>query len=186
MKTQTRGNEKPCVLPWKPRGASCCTSSETGGPSRGNWGCPSGPARQRGPLGRLPCFWCPVLTLGDPGWPLSRCCLRSYYRGRTWRAAWTVWSWAALREYASQQFGLEPPGWVGSHNKVSFPPGEEGLRSPQGWGWRRGRVGRSAELWLWVSECQLRDIWRTFELRELQKKKKKKSRPRSPNLTPNL
>lgn len=107
-------------MPWKPRGASCCTSSETGGRSRGSWGCLSEPARRRGPPERPPRSWCPVLTLGAPGWPWPRCCLQSYCRGRTWRAAWTVWWWAALREYASQQLGSVPPDWVVSEEQDSL------------------------------------------------------------------
>lgn len=98
-------------MPWKPRAESCYTSSETAARSTGSWGCRSGPARRRDPPGRPPRSWCPLLTWGAPGWPWPRCRLRAYCRGRTWRAAWTVWWWAALREYASQQLGSAPPDW---------------------------------------------------------------------------
>lgn len=101
-----------CFLPWKPRAAFCCTSSETAAPSTGSWDCPCARARRRGPPGRPPRSCCPASTSAAPGWPLPRCCLRSYCRGRTSRAAWTVWWWAALREYASQQLGSVPPDWL--------------------------------------------------------------------------
>lgn len=103
---------KPSVLPWKPREASCCSASEKAAPSRGSWGCRFGPARRRGPRGRPPRSWCPVWTWESPGWPWSRWRLQFCCRGRMSRAAWTVWWWAALREYASQQLGSVPPNWV--------------------------------------------------------------------------
>lgn len=105
-------NNKACFLPWKPREASCCISSETAALSRGSWDCPCARARRRGPPGRPPRSCCPASTSVAPGRPWSRCCLRSYCRGRTSRAAWTVWWWAALREYASQQLGSAPPDWL--------------------------------------------------------------------------
>lgn len=138
------------VLPWKPLAASCCIASETAARSTGSWGCRSGPAPLRGPPGRPPRSCCPVLTWAAPWWPWPRCCLQSCCRGRTLRAVWTVWLWAALREYASQQLGSVPPDWVVesrtlSEEKqffggVSFsPPDAAGVSCPprERRGWRR-------------------------------------------------